>query len=69
MSNERMLLRLLEVCLVIGVMLLLLQLFPAAWDSSLAMVDVRQWSWRSYAVASAVAIVVLVALKASRDQR
>jgi hypothetical protein len=34
------------------------QLFPGAWTWVLGIVDVRSWTWRSYAVASTLWIVV-----------
>jgi hypothetical protein len=69
----------LELVLAVSFAALLLQLFPAAWWSLVSLaavvfsyVDVRGWTWRSYAVICVVAILVLTAARAwqgSRDNR
>ncbi len=59
--------RWIEVLLVISGMALVVQLFPSFWWSVLTIIDVRGWTWRSWAVASAIWIVALVGIKAWRD--
>jgi hypothetical protein len=54
----------LEVLIFVAVVTLLFQLFPNLWWGALAVIDVRNWTWKSYAVASSIAVVVLVALRA-----
>lgn len=56
-----------EALFVIFIISLLVQLFPSFWWSVLTIIDVRGWTWRSWAVASAIWIVALVGLKARRD--
>jgi hypothetical protein len=46
---------------------LLFQLVPAAWWWTVSVVDVRHWTWRSYAVIFAVAIAVLIVAKGRQD--
>jgi hypothetical protein len=57
----------LECLLAASVLTLVFQLFPSLWAALSSYVDVRGWTWRSYAAASALAIVVLVAAKAWQD--
>ncbi len=54
----------LETLLLVSSVSLFLAFFPAAWWGLLAIIDVRNWSWRSYAAISTLAIVGLVGLKA-----
>ena len=57
----------LGVLLAVSIVSLVFQLFPSVWWGLLAIVDIRSWSWRSWAVASAVWIVCLVGMKTWRD--
>ena len=59
--------------LVLG-LVIFFQLFPGVWASVVSLlavvfsyIDVRGWTWRSYAVVCAVAISVLVILKGRQD--
>jgi len=56
-----------EALLVILTISLVFQLFPELWWRCLAIVNIRRWTWRSWAVASFLWIVVMVGLKAWRD--
>lgn len=58
-----------ELVLALGSITLFFQLFPSALWALVSILDVRGWSWRSYAVASVLWIVVLVGIKAWRDSR
>jgi hypothetical protein len=58
----------LETLLAVSCAALLFQLFPSIWWGLLATLDLRNWTWRYYAAASAMAIVVLLALKAWRER-
>ncbi len=65
-------LRWLWALLSIGCVTLFFQLVPSLWTSVLAILDIRGWTWRTYAAICAVAIVALVAARAwqgSRDNR
>ena len=64
----------LEVALAVSAVALFFQLFPSVWASVAAFlalvfsyVDVRGWTWRSYAVVCAIAIVALIILKGRQD--
>jgi hypothetical protein len=46
---------------------LVFQLFPSLWWAVISVVDVRNWTWRSYAAVSTIAIVVLFVAKAWQD--
>lgn len=46
----------------------LFQLFPAFFLAILSTVDVRLWTWRSYAVVCSVGIVALVGVKAWQNR-
>lgn len=69
----------LESALAVSFAALFFQLFPAVWWGLVSLaalvfsyVDVRGWTWRSYAVICVVAILVLSAARAwqgSRDNR
>lgn len=65
----------LGVLLVVSLVTLFFQFFPGvwwglvgalemAWLGFLAIVDVRNWTWKVYATLSAIAIVALIGLKA-----
>jgi hypothetical protein len=61
----------LEGALAVSAVALFFQLFPGIWANIVwflalvfSYIDVREWTWRSYATASVVAIISLVALKA-----
>jgi uncharacterized membrane protein YbhN (UPF0104 family) len=56
--------RIIDILLALSCLTLLFQIFPSAFWTSLAIVDLRNWTWRSYAVVSTVAIVTLVTLRA-----
>lgn len=43
------------------------QLYPPLWWGLIGALDVRAWSWRSYATASAFAIIALVIIKAMQE--
>jgi hypothetical protein len=58
-----------ETLLVASLVALGFQLFPGAWTWVLGIVDIRNWTWRSYAIASAIWIVVFTAIKAWRDRK
>jgi hypothetical protein len=58
----------LAVLLALAILTLVIQLFPAVFRGVISALDVRAWSWRSYAVASAAAIVILVGIKATRNR-
>jgi hypothetical protein len=53
----------------VSVLTLVLQLFPGVYWAALAILDVRLWTWRAYAVTFALALVALVALRAWRASR
>ena len=60
--------------LVVSCLAFLFQLVPSAWWTILDacwtfsdVVDVRGWSWRSYAVVSVITIVVLIVIRAWQD--
>lgn len=64
--------------LIASIVSLFFQLVPSAWSSVLgaltsawwtiwAIIDVRQWTWRSYAVLFAIAIAVLLVAKGRAD--
>jgi hypothetical protein len=64
----------LESALVVSGLALFFQLFPGAWSSVVSVaafifsyVDVRGWTWRSYAVVCAVMIAALVFIKVRLD--
>jgi hypothetical protein len=40
---------------------LLFQLFPSVWWAFVSIFDIRNWTWRSYAIVCAVALVMLTA--------
>jgi hypothetical protein len=54
----------LRIALVISCVTLVLQLVAKAWWPVVSYLDPRDWSWRSYATACAVSIVVLMATRA-----
>lgn len=56
-----------ELLLLIGLLGLVLQLFPDVGARILAFIDVRTWTWRAYAVVCGIWVVSLVVLKAWRD--
>jgi hypothetical protein len=58
-----------EVLLVASLITLGFQLFPGVWSWVVDIVDIRNWTWRSYAVASILWIVVFSAIKAWRDRK
>jgi hypothetical protein len=49
--------------------LLLFQIFPNLWWGIVALLDVRIWTWKSYAVVSAIAIAILLVAKGKQDSR
>jgi hypothetical protein len=60
----------LEVALIACALAVFFLLFPGIWASvisylrlALSYIDVRSWTWRSYATVSVVSIVALVGLK------
>lgn len=53
-----------EILLAVAIAVLVLEIFPGGWWWVVAVVDVRGWTWRSYASASAALVIVLVVLKA-----
>jgi hypothetical protein len=53
--------------LAISLTTLIFQVFPSAWWVVVSIVDVRSWTWRSYATAFAVALVVLMAARAWQE--
>ncbi len=57
-----------ETVLAISVLALLLQIFPGIYGAVFSAIDVRNWSWKSYAVASSVAISLLVGVKALQEK-
>jgi hypothetical protein len=64
----------LEIALAGSAISLLLQIFPGVWWSTvsvwavvLSYLDVRGWTWRSYATVSGIAMVTLAIIKAWRD--
>ena len=60
--------RWLVVLLVLSSLSLLLQLFPRLRWAVVAVVDVRDWSWRSYSALFAAVIVLLVAVRAWQER-
>ena len=54
----------LEMLLAVSCTVLVLQAFPELFWGLLAIIDVRNWSWRVFATVSAIAIVSLVGIKA-----
>lgn len=59
----RMQVRTIDALLAIMCLTLLFQVFPSAFWGMLAILNPRNWSWRSYAGFFAVAIVVLMVLR------
>ena len=57
----------LRALLVISTVSLVFLLFPSLWWGLLAIIDIRGWTWRSWAVASTIWIVGLVGIKVWRD--
>jgi hypothetical protein len=60
--------RWLEILLMVFGLALVVQLFPSLWGIVLATIDVRGWTWRSWAVASTIWIVCMVVIKSRRDR-
>ena len=69
----------LEIALVVGVVALMVQLFPTMISTSADIVwiplrflfnlcDIRQWTWRSYAVANVLAFVSLGVMRMWKGQ-
>ena len=57
----------LESCFIISFLALILHLFPAVWWALVSVVDLRQWTWRSYAVLFAIAVAVLIVAKGRQE--
>lgn len=57
-----------EALFVVAVGILVAQLFPGIVTGVTTLCDVRTWSWRNYAVASAVALALLLVAKASANR-
>jgi hypothetical protein len=57
----------LEVVFALSCASLLFQLFPGVWWALISVVDVRNWTWRSYAAVSALTIVVLFVARAWQE--
>jgi hypothetical protein len=54
--------------LAVGCLSLLFQLFPQFSGTVIAAFDIRQWTWRSFAIASAAACIALVILRMRLQQ-
>ena len=68
MDNDLTAFRWLECLLALSAITLFFQLFPGAWWALVSAADVRNWTWRSYAVVSGLALALLVGLKAWRER-
>ncbi|MBI2826199.1 MAG: hypothetical protein HYX69_16080 [Planctomycetia bacterium] len=58
----------LELLLVTTAAALVFQLFPRVWWGLLSTIDVRTWTWRTYAVICGLAIVALAGAKAWQNR-
>lgn len=56
-----------ELLLLISSSVLLFQLFPGIWLRVLHYADVRNWTWRAYAVTCGVWVICLFVIKLWRD--
>lgn len=64
----------LEYALAVSVAAMFFQLFPAAWSSLTAVaagafsyIDVRGWTWKSYAVVCVITLSILIILKGRQE--
>lgn len=55
--------------LVLNCIVLLFLLFPNLLWTVISVADARNWTWRTYAAGSAIAIVVLLVAKVRQERR